>query len=301
MVAENSYHRPVLLEETIDAVIKDADGVYVDLTFGGGGHSRRMLDKLSAKGRLIVFDQDEEARANLIDDKRITFVASNFRYLYRYWKWLDESKVDGVLADLGVSSHQFDTDYRGFSFRHDTALDMRMNTQSPVSATTVVNDYSHERLQKMFSRYGEIRNARKLSLAICDARKYTPIETVGQFNKIVETLIVGERKKYLSQVYQSVRIEVNNEIVALEEMLMDTLKIVKQEGRIVMISYHSLEDRLVKRFFRAGNLDGKVEKDDYGRSLSPIKQIGKLVIPDQEEIEINPRARSAKMRVGEIL
>ncbi len=295
----SDFHIPVLLRESVDQLVTNKDGVYVDVTFGGGGHSREILSRLSAKGRLIVFDQDGEAKENRIEDERVTFVASNFRYLYRYWKWLSIGDVDGVLADLGVSSHQFDADYRGFSFRYDAELDMRMNENSNLTAAIVLARYSQKQLQEIFSKYGEVRNSKKLSFRIVDQREVMQVATTSQLNHILEELMVGERNKYFAQVYQALRIEVNQEMESLEEMLMGVKRVLKAKGRFVGISYHSLEDRMVKRFLKSGFVDGKIPKDDYGRSLAEMKMLGKIILPSEEEQNRNSRSKSAKMRVGE--
>ncbi len=295
----SDYHIPVLLHESIDKLVINPNGVYVDVTFGGGGHSQEILNRLSAKGRLMVFDQDGEAGHNSIQDDRLIFIPANFRFLYRYWKWTQLDKVDGILADLGVSSHQFDVDYRGFSYRYSSELDMRMNQHSSLTAQDVLAYYSHEELTHIFSRYGEVRNSKKLARVIIENREAREIVSTSQLNEILQSIIVGDRNKYMAQVYQALRIEVNNEIQCLEELLMDSLRVMKVEARFVVISYHSLEDRLVKRFFKSGKLDGQIPKDDYGHSISLMKQIGKLIIPTIEEQERNPRSKSAKMRVGE--
>lgn len=295
----SDFHIPVLLRESVDQLVTNKDGVYVDVTFGGGGHSREILSRLSAKGRLIVFDQDGEAKENRIEDERVTFVASNFRYLYRYWKWLAIGDVDGVLADLGVSSHQFDAGYRGFSFRYDAELDMRMNENSNLTAAIVLARYSQKQLQEIFSKYGEVRNSKKLSFRIVDQREVMQVATTSQLNHILEELMVGERNKYFAQVYQALRIEVNQEMESLEEMLMGVKRVLKAKGRFVGISYHSLEDRMVKRFLKSGFVDGKIPKDDYGRSLAEMKMLGKIILPSEEEQNRNSRSKSAKMRVGE--
>jgi len=295
----SDFHVPVLLLESVDQLVQNIDGIYVDVTFGGGGHSREILSRLSAKGSLIVFDQDGETVENRIDDKRITYVDANFRYLYRYWKWLGVSKVDGVLADLGVSSHQFDAAYRGFSFRFDSELDMRMNGASELTAAGILSSYSEKQLQDIFSRYGEIRNAKKLARVLVERGGVQEVSTTGQLNDILDEVVVGERNKYFAQVYQSLRIEVNEEMDSLKEMLEGVLRILKESGRLVAISYHSLEDRMVKRFLKSGSVDGVVEKDDYGRSLAKMKMLGKIILPNEEEQKINSRSKSAKMRVGE--
>ena len=295
----DSYHIPVLLQESIDELVKDIDGVYVDVTFGGGGHSQAILDRLSAKGRLMVFDQDGEAKENRMQDERLIFAPANFRFLYRYWKWSGLNKVDGILADLGVSSHQFDVDYRGFSYRYDAELDMRMNNEASLTAAKILSTYSRESLQSIFSRYGEIRNSKKLASAVVDRRDTMELLTTFQFNALLEGVIVGERNKYLALAYQALRIEVNQEMESLEEMLTASLKILKTNARFVAISYHSLEDRLIKRFLRSGKISGQVPKDDFGRSIAEMKQLGKLRLPTEEEQKLNPRSRSAKMRIGE--
>jgi len=297
----SSYHDPVLLRESVDALITSPEGTYIDLTFGGGGHSREILNNLTSKGRLIAFDQDEDAERNLLHDERLIFLKSNFRHLYRYWKWLGIEKVDGVLGDLGVSSFQFDEAQRGFSFRFDADLDMRMNKSYKNTAADILMRYERNELQDMFSRYGEIRNAKTLASEIMRLRESgEEIVSSFRFNQILDRLRVGDRNKYFAQVYQALRIELNEEMLSLEEVLEACVKIVKPGGRIVMISYHSLEDRLVKKFFRSGNAEGRIEKDMYGQSLSSLKQLGKIVIPDNEEQKRNPRSRSAKMRVAEI-
>jgi len=297
----SSYHDPVLLRESVDALITSPEGTYIDLTFGGGGHSREILNNLTSKGRLIAFDQDEDAERNLLHDERLIFLKSNFRHLYRYWKWLGIEKVDGVLGDLGVSSFQFDEAQRGFSFRFDADLDMRMNKSYKNTAADILMRYERNELQDMFSRYGEIRNAKTLASEIMRLRESgEEIVSSFRFNQILDRLRVGDRNKYFAQVYQALRIELNEEMIALEEVLEACVKIVKPGGRIVMISYHSLEDRLVKKFFRSGNAEGRIEKDMYGQSLSSLKQLGKIVIPDNEEQKRNPRSRSAKMRVAEL-
>ncbi|NBU52226.1 MAG: 16S rRNA (cytosine(1402)-N(4))-methyltransferase RsmH [Chitinophagia bacterium] len=297
----SSYHDPVLLRESVDALITSPEGTYIDLTFGGGGHSREILNNLTSKGRLIAFDQDEDAERNLLHDERLIFLKSNFRHLYRYWKWLGIEKVDGVLGDLGVSSFQFDEAQRGFSFRFDAELDMRMNKSYKNTAADILMRYERNELQDMFSRYGEIRNAKTLASEIMRLRESgEEIVSSFRFNQILDRLRVGDRNKYFAQVYQALRIELNEEMLSLEEVLEACVKIVKPGGRIVMISYHSLEDRLVKKFFRSGNAEGRIEKDMYGQSLSSLKQLGKIVIPDNEEQKRNPRSRSAKMRVAEL-
>ena len=296
------YHVPVLLKESVDALVIDKDGIYVDVTFGGGGHSREILNRLSAKGRLIVFDQDGEAEENRLEDERLIFIKSNFRHLYRYWRWLDVPKVSGILADLGVSSHQFDVDYRGFSYRFEADLDMRMNENSELTAALILNKYEEGDLVSVFSEYGEVRNSKKLARVICELRKQQGgIQTTQDLNQILASVMIGERSKYFSQVYQALRIEVNDEMGSLKEMFEGALRILDSKSRLVVISYHSLEDRIAKRFIRSGSVDGVIPKDDYGRSLAEMKNIGKMILPNEEEQRINSRSRSAKLRVGEKL
>ena len=295
----SEYHNPVLLKETIDALVKKSDGIYIDVTYGGGGHSKEILKNLDANGHLIVFDQDGEAEENIVDDPRMTFVKSNFRYLYKFWKWLDIDRVDGVFADLGVSSHQFDADYRGFSYRFDAELDMRMNENMNLTAKDILATYTMEQLQNVFSRYGEIRNSKTLAKEIVDGRnKGLYIISTKDLNLILDRLRIGNYNKYFAQVYQALRMEVNDEMAALEEMLNGSLRILKPAGRLVVISYHSLEDRIVKRFVKSGNADGTVDRDAYGRSLAKMKVGSKIIEPTQEEQRINARSRSAKMRIG---
>ncbi len=295
----SEYHNPVLLKETIDALVTQHDGIYIDVTYGGGGHSREILKNLGANGHLIVFDQDGEAEGNVIEDSRMTFVKSNFRYLYKFWKWLDMGKVDGVFADLGVSSHQFDADYRGFSYRFEAELDMRMNENMSLSAKDILATYTVEQLQDVFSRYGEIRNSKTLAKEIVDGRnKGSYIISTKDLNLILDRLRIGNYNKYFAQVYQALRMEVNDEMPALREMLESSLRILKPAGRLVVISYHSLEDRMVKRFVKSGNADGTVERDAFGQSLAQMKVGSKIIVPTEEEQRINARSRSAKMRIG---
>jgi 16S rRNA (cytosine1402-N4)-methyltransferase len=295
----SDYHQPVLLKETIDSLVTKSNGIYIDVTYGGGGHSKEILKKLDANGRLIVFDQDGEAEGNIIEDERMTFVKSNFRHLYRFWKWLDIDQVDGVFADLGVSSHQFDADYRGFSYRFDAELDMRMNESMRLSARDILATYSIGELQDIFSRYGEIRNSKSLAKAIVENRnKGLYIISTKELNKILDRLKIGNYNKYFAQVYQALRMEVNDEMLALQEMLTSSLRILKPAGRLVVISYHSLEDRMVKRFVKSGNTDGTVVRDEFGKSLAQMKVGSKIIEPSDEEQRINARSRSAKMRIG---
>ncbi len=294
------YHEPVLLEESINGLNIRPVGTYVDVTYGGGGHSRLILEKMG-EGRLIAFDQDEDALKNVSKDNRLTFVPHNFKFLKNFLRYYGIEKVDGILADLGVSSHDFDVAERGFSFRFDARLDMRMNQKSDSDASKVINDYSEEQLGKIFRDYGEIQNWRSLTSVITTAREKETIETINQFLKLIEPVVPKRvEKKYLSQVFQALRIEVNNEIGVLTDFLESTLDVLGQGGRLVVISYHSLEDRLVKNFMRSGRIDGKIEQDFYGNTTSPFKLITrKAITPGEEEIFKNPRARSAKLRIAE--
>ncbi|MBV6428139.1 MAG: Ribosomal RNA small subunit methyltransferase H [Haliscomenobacter sp.] len=297
-----SYHEPVMAEEALQGLSIHPDGVYVDATFGGGGHSRLILNALSGKGRLIAFDQDEDAKANLPQDGRLEFVPHNFRLLRKFLRLAGVKAVDGILADLGVSSHQLDEGTRGFSYRFDHLLDMRMNQLEPRTAATVLNTYSPEDLQELFSAYGEVRNARSLAMRIASERSHREIKTVGDLLSIAEPLVRGHRQRYLSQVFQALRIEVNDEIGALTEFLEQSLEVLKPGGRLVVIAYHSLEDRLVKHFLKTGNGDGEIEQDDFGHIYRPFQVITKKALePSPEEIERNPRSRSAKLRIGEKL
>ncbi len=294
------YHNPVLLHRSIELLNINPNGVYADVTFGGGGHSRLILQHLGDKGRLIGFDQDPDALNNVPDDGRFTLVPHNFRFLRNFLRLHNAIPVDGILADLGVSSHQFDVPDRGFSTRFDAGLDMRMNPSAGDTAETIVNNYSAEELQAIFTQYGELRSSYCISHAIVNARAESPIRTTGQLIEIIKTCL-PERKinKLSAMVFQALRIEVNRELEVLKEMLEQAADVLKPGGRLVVISYHSLEDRLVKNFFRAGNFEGKIEKDFYGNVLSPLKPLsGKAVIPNQDEIEENSRARSAKLRVA---
>lgn len=294
------YHKPVLAEESIEGLAIKPDGIYVDATFGGGGHSALILNKLGNKGRLIGFDQDEDAAANVLEDERFIFVQHNFRYLKRFLKLHAIRKVDGILADLGVSSHQLDEKDRGFSHRFESQLDMRMNQQSGQKATDILNGYSASQLQTVFSRYGELRNAKTLAQRIVQDRMQKKIETLSDFMQIMEPLIRGQRNRYLSQVFQALRIEVNDEMGALEDFLQQAYEVLSPGGRIVVISYHSIEDRMVKNYFRAGNVQGEVEKDFYGNITRPFtRNSKKVILPGAEEIKQNPRSRSAKLRIGE--
>lgn len=294
------YHNPVLRQLSVDYLITDPDGVYVDVTYGGGGHSRAVLEKLN-RGRIVAFDQDPDAQSQLVEDERFTFVASNFKNMSRFLKFHGAYPVDGILADLGVSSHQFDTPERGFSYREDGVLDMRMNARTGKSAQEVVNQYDEKALSDVFYRYGELPDGRALARRILKAREEQPISTTQQLVEVLNPALPrGKENKSLSRIFQSLRIEVNQEMAVLESFLAQTVDALKVGGRLVVISYHSLEDRLVKNFMRAGKPDGVVEKDFYGNPLTPFKLITrKALVPDVEEININPRARSAKLRVAE--
>ncbi len=298
-----SYHIPVLLQECIDGLSIRPDGVYVDVTFGGGGHSRAILSALGEKGHLYGFDQDSDAINNVPVDSRFTFVHSNFRYLKNWMRYHGVEQLDGLLADLGVSSHHFDEAGRGFSFRQDGPLDMRMNRQASLSAKDVIQTYNEKQLAQIFYLYGELRNARQLAAAIVRNRNIQPINTIDDFIKVVNPLMGKSReKKDLAKVFQALRIEVNHELEALCEMLGSAIELLKPGGRLVVLTYHSLEDRIVKNFMRAGNVDGKADKDFYGNLLSPLKPVNnKVILPDAAEEERNPRSRSAKLRIAERL
>ena len=300
-MSTTSYHIPALLTETINGLNIKEDGVYVDVTFGGGGHSRAILDKLGPKGRLLGMDQDLDAWGNRLDDSRFTFVHSNFSFLKNFVRYYGIDGVDGLLADLGVSFHHFDASERGFSFRHDSALDMRMNTKSQLDARTVLATYSEEELANVLYLYGELKQSRRMASAIVKARQAGEISTTGQLVEIIAPYIKrSQEKKELAQVFQALRIEVNHEIDALKRLLEQSLEVLKPGGRLVVITYHSLEDRLVKNFMRSGNLEGKIEKDFYGRVSTPWKLINnKVIIASDEEVERNPRSRSAKLRIAE--
>lgn len=296
----NSYHIPVLLQESIEGLAIVPDGVYVDATFGGGGHSRALLAHLGPQGRLLAFDQDPTAAQNRIDDERFTLIPENFRYLKRFLRFHGVRQVDGVLADFGVSSHQFDTPERGFSTRFEAALDMRMNPSATRSAFQVVNEYSQQELAHLLFLYGELSQARSMAQAIVSQRSTAPIETTEQLKKVVLPFLPkGKENKVLAQLYQAIRIEVNQEIAALEEFLLQLTEIVKPGGRIALISYHSLEDRAVKRFIRDGQFSGEAQKDFYGNLLTPFRKVGKAIRASQAEVQSNNRARSASLRVAE--
>ncbi len=295
------YHNPVLLKESVDGLNINPDGVYVDVTFGGGGHSKEILSRLSEKGKLFAFDQDEDALKNAIDDKRFTLIHENFRYIKRFLRFYGIKKVDGVLGDFGVSSHQFDVPDRGFSIRFDGDLDMRMSTKMKTSAYDVVNFHTEEALRKMFSVYGELTNAKAIAETIIGARE-TPIKTVEDLKTVLDKFLPQHAEhKVLAKIFQAIRIEVNEELLVIEEFLLQTTDLLDKNGRISLISYHSLEDRLVKRFIRNGMFEGEPEKDFFGNFSVPFKKVGKLVIPSAAEIKVNNRARSAKLRIAKRL
>ncbi|CAM1334045.1 16S rRNA (cytosine(1402)-N(4))-methyltransferase RsmH [Tenacibaculum aestuariivivum] len=294
-----NYHSPVLLKESVDALDVKEDGVYVDVTFGGGGHSREILSRLGEKGRLFAFDQDPDAEQNKIDDERFVLIGENFRFISRFLRFYGVRKVDGVLADLGVSSHQFDEAERGFSTRFDADLDMRMDQKSDLSAKKIINKYSEERLADVLFLYGELRNARALARRIVEAREIEEIDTSFQLKEVLKAFLPQAKEhKILAQIFQAVRIEVNQELEVLKEFLEQMPSLLNKDGRLSVISYHSLEDRLVKRFIRTGLFSGEPEKDFYGNISVPLKKIGKMIIPRREEIKVNNRARSAKLRIA---
>lgn len=296
-----TYHVPVLLKESVEALNIRRDGIYVDLTFGGGGHSREILKHLGKEGKLLAFDQDADAEANIPEDERFTFVRSNFRFLRNWLRYYEIEHVDGILADLGVSSHHFDDETRGFSFRFDAPLDMRMNQAGGINAADVLNTYKEEQLCQIFRLYGELKNGRRLAAAITKARVSEHIETAGQLIETVRPVIGREReKKELAKVFQALRIEVNGEMVALQEMLKSTIDALCTGGRLVVLTYHSLEDRMVKNFMKSGNAEGAVEQDFFGNRIVPLKPVNnKVIVPDTEEQERNPRSRSAKLRIAQ--
>ncbi|MEO1435684.1 MAG: 16S rRNA (cytosine(1402)-N(4))-methyltransferase RsmH [Bacteroidota bacterium] len=295
-----SYHVPVMLQACLEAMNLQAGGTFVDVTFGGGGHSKAILENLETDSRLIAFDQDPDAARNVLDDARFTFVPQNFRYLKRYLRLERAVPVQAILADLGVSSHQIDDAARGFSYRFDAKLDMRMGQEGELSAVEVVNRYSVDDLQQVFGLYGEVRNARTLAQSIDKARKANKILTISDLLRVIDPMVRGNRARYLAQVFQAIRIEVNDEMGALKDFLEQALDVLAPGGRLVVMSYHSLEDRLVKNFLKSGNFDGAQIKDFYGNIERPFKLITKKAISaEAEEIKQNPRARSAKLRVGE--
>ena len=295
------YHNPVLLDESVTGLNIKSEGIYVDVTFGGGGHSREILSRLNENGKLFAFDQDEDAQRNLIEDDRFTLIPQNFRFIKRYLRFYGVRKVDGVLADLGVSSHQFDQAERGFSTRFDAALDMRMNQSVGISAYNVVNNYSEEKLSQVLFEYGELRNARALARKIVEKRTDEKIKRSFELKKVLEEFVPKAKEhKILAQIFQAIRIEVNQEIEALKEFLLQIPELLTEEGRLSIISYHSLEDRLVKRFIRNGLFEGEPEKDFFGNVTVPLKKVEKLMIPSNEEIKKNNRARSAKLRLAKL-
>ena len=296
-----TYHIPVLLQESIDGLDIKPDGVYVDVTFGGGGHSTEILRRLGPNGRLYSFDQDEDAENNILNDNRFTFVRSNFRYLRNWMRYYGEEHIDGLLADLGVSSHHFDDETRGFSFRFDAPLDMRMNKRSGTTAAEIIKNYDEDQLADVLYLYGELKNARKIASAITKARVGKDIMTTGDLIEAIEKLIPREReKKELAKVFQALRIEVNHEMEALKDMLNGAKEVLCEGGRLSVITYHSLEDRIVKNIMKTGNAEGKVKQDFFGRTEAPFRQInGKVIIPSDQEQEQNPRSRSAKLRIAE--
>ena len=298
---ERTYHIPVLLMPSVEGMNIRPDGIYADMTFGGGGHSREILSRLGDGGRLLSFDQDEDAERNIVDNPHFTFVRSNFRYLKNFLRYHGIEQVDGILADLGVSSHHFDDSERGFSFRGDGPLDMRMNKRAGITAADVVNNYSEERLADIFYLYGELKNSRKIASVLAKARAIQPINTIGEFLEVIKPLFGREReKKELAKVFQALRIEVNHEMEALKEMLCATAEVLRPGGRLVVITYHSLEDRLVKNMMKTGNVEGKMEKDFYGNVETPFRLVNnKVIVPSDEEIAENPRSRSAKLRIAE--
>ncbi|MEZ4968825.1 MAG: 16S rRNA (cytosine(1402)-N(4))-methyltransferase RsmH [Flavobacteriaceae bacterium] len=294
------YHSPVLLTESVDGLNIKSDGVYVDVTFGGGGHSREILKRLGGNGRLLAFDQDEDALPNAIDDDRFQLINENFRYIKQFLKFYGIRKVDGILADFGVSSHQFDLAERGFSTRFDADLDMRMSKKNQISAFDVVNVYDYEELRKVLFQYGDLRNANAMAKTIAEQREIAPIKTTDQLKEVLGRYLPKHREhKILAQIYQAIRIEVNQEIQVIKEFLLQVPELLNEGGRLSVISYHSLEDRLVKRFIRAGQFEGEPEKDFYGNIDVPMKKVGGLVVPSKEEIKQNNRARSAKLRIAE--
>ena len=294
------YHNPVLLKETVDGLNIKPDGVYVDVTFGGGGHSREIMSRLGPNGKLFGFDQDLDALENVIKDERFVLINENFRYIKRFLRFHGIKEVDGILADLGVSSHQFDVAERGFSTRFEAGLDMRMNQNSELSAYHVVNEYDEANLKRVFLDYGELKNAPAIARTILEAREDGPIKTTDDLKFVLSRFLPAHiSNKILAQMYQAIRIEVNQEMDVLKEFLSQSLEILKPEGRLSVISYHSLEDRLVKRFMKNGLFEGEPERDFYGNFSVPFKLVGKLIVPSNEEIKINNRARSAKLRIAE--
>ena len=294
------YHNPVLLHASVDGLNIKPDGIYVDVTFGGGGHSKEILSRLGPNGKLFAFDQDEDALANTLDDERFTLINENFRFIKRFLRFYGIKSVDGILGDLGVSSHQFDVAERGFSTRFDAELDMRMSQKNDLNAYKVVNEYDEENLRRVFLDYGELKNSPVLARTILEARESNPIKTTDKLKEVLAKHLPDRvRNKILAQIYQAIRIEVNQEMDVLKEFLEQSLEVLNPEGRLSVISYHSLEDRLVKRFMKNGMFEGEPERDFFGNFSVPFKSIGKLIVPDAAEIKENNRARSAKLRIAE--
>ncbi len=294
------YHNPVLLHPTVDGLNIKPDGIYVDVTFGGGGHSREILNRLGPNGKLFAFDQDEDALANALPDERFILINENFRFIKRFLRFYGVKSVDGILADLGVSSHQFDVAERGFSTRFDAELDMRMSQKNDLNAYRVVNEYDDANLRRVFLDYGELKNAPALARTIVEAREHQPIKTTDELKDVLAKYLPERvRNKILAQIYQAIRIEVNQEMDVLKEFLEQSLEVLNPGGRLSVISYHSLEDRLVKRFIKNGMFEGEPERDFFGNFSVPFKTVGKLIVPDNDEIKINNRARSAKLRIAE--
>ena len=301
IITAETYHVPVLLNESIDGLAIKPDGIYVDVTFGGGGHSKEILRRLGEKGHLYSFDQDPDAEKNIVDDDRFTFVRSNFRYLKNWMRYYDVDHIDGLLADLGVSSHHFDDETRGFSFRFDAPLDMRMNKRAGTTAAEILNSYDEEQLADIFYIYGELKNARKIAATIAKTRNEKKIETTGDLMNATERLFQREReKKEMAKMFQALRIEVNHEMDALKEMLNGAKDMLCEGGRLSVITYHSLEDRIVKNMMKSGNVEGKIKQDFFGRIEAPFRLVNnKVIVPSDEEQQQNPRSRSAKLRVAE--
>ena len=299
-IKADGYHIPVMLKQSVDGLNIREGGIYVDVTFGGGGHSREILSRIGDNGRLYSFDQDADAERNIIDDNRFTFVRSNFRYIKNWMRYHGEEHIDGLLADLGVSSHHLDDETRGFSFRFDTPLDMRMNKRAGLNAADVINNYSEEQLADVFYLYGELRQARQIASLITKQRSSKRIETTGDLKEAVGKIFAREReKKELAKLFQALRIEVNHEMDALKEMLNGAISLLAPGGRLSVITYHSIEDRIVKNIMKAGNAEGKIVQDFFGRTSCPMKPLGKVTTADREEVETNPRSRSAKLRIAE--
>lgn len=300
IITADTYHVPVLLKESVDGLDIRPDGIYIDVTFGGGGHSCEILSRLGRNGHLYSFDQDADAEKNIVSDDRFTFVRSNFRYIHNWMQYYGIEQIDGLLADLGVSSHHFDDETRGFSFRFNAPLDMRMNKRAGLMAADVLNNYTEEQLSDVFYLYGELKNARRLAKAIINGRQQKAIMTTTDLGEVIEPFMRSEReKKDMARVYQALRIEVNHEMDALRDMLCKATQLLCQGGRLSVITYHSLEDRIVKNVMKTGNVEGKVEQDFYGRISSPFRFINKVTVPSDEEQQRNPRSRSAKLRIAE--